>query len=111
MILETSVDRFKAQVKFMMKLKFVVQPHFAHGVSAATARAARPLVRMAALHIVPPRAKSARMGIIGIARYSSSLRLALRRTGIVQVPRSAGMRESGHPRGRTAHAVQLRFLG
>ena len=65
MILETSVDRCKAQVKFMMKLKFVIQPHFAHWVGAATSRAARPLVRMAALH----------------------------------------------PRGHTAHAVQLRFLG
>jgi hypothetical protein len=50
-------------------------------VNRATARAARPLTRMAVLQLV------------GIARYSSSLRLAL------------------HAMGRTARAVQLPFLG
>jgi len=77
----------------MMKLKFVARSCFTLGVSAATPCVARPLVRMAVLQLVPPRAKPTRMGIIGIARYSSSLRLAL------------------HPMGRTAHDVQLRFLG
>jgi hypothetical protein len=65
----------------MMKFKFAARFRFTTWVSAATSRAARPLVRMAALQLV------------GIAGYSSSLRLAL------------------HPMGRTAHAVQLRLLG
>ena len=65
----------------MMKLKLLIQPGFTIWVNTATSRAARPLGRMAALQLV------------GIACYSSSLRLAL------------------HPTGRTAHTVQLRFLG
>jgi hypothetical protein len=65
----------------MKKLKFMAGTSFTIRVSVATTRAARPVRRMAALQLV------------GIARYSSSLRLAL------------------HLTGRTAHAVQLSFLG
>ena len=65
----------------MAGLKLVLQMLFPVLVNRATACAARPLVRMAALQLV------------AIARYSSSLRLAL------------------HPMGHTAHAVQLPFLG
>ena len=67
--------------KCMSDVKFVLQMSFTLLVNRATACAARPLARMAALHLV------------GIARYSSSFRLAL------------------HPMGHTAHAVQLPFLG
>ena len=77
----------------MMELKFVVLSHITLGVKAATARAARPLGCSAALQLVPEPRKASTVGIIGIARYSSSLRLAL------------------HPRGHTAHDVQLRLLG
>ncbi len=64
-----------------MELKFVAPSHLTIWVKVATPRALRPLVHSAALQLV------------AIARYSSSLRLAL------------------HPTGHTAHAVQLRFLG
>ena len=77
----------------MLELKFLVLSRIPLEMKAATARAARPVVRMAALQLVPEPRKASAVGIIGIARYSSSLRLAL------------------HPRGHTAHAVQLRFLG
>jgi len=62
-------------MKFMLELNVTLR------VRDATAFAARPLERMAALQLV------------AIARYSSSLRLAL------------------HPMEHTANAVQLRFLG
>ena len=66
----------------MSGLKFVLQTGgLTWWVKHATTCAARPLERMAVLQLV------------GIARYSSSLRLAL------------------HPMGRTARAVQLPFLG
>jgi len=65
----------------MESLMFMVLSNFILRVMSATTRGARPVVRMAALHL------------LGIARYSSSLRLAL------------------HPTGRTPHAVQLTFLG
>jgi hypothetical protein len=65
----------------MKNLAVIVRINFTFWVSGATTRAARPVVRMAALHL------------LGIAHYSSSLRLAL------------------HPTGRTAHAVQLPLLG
>ena len=67
--------------KCMTDLEFVLQMSFTLAVNRATACAARPLVRMAALQLV------------GIARYSSSSRLVL------------------HAMGHTAHAVQLPFLG
>ena len=65
----------------MTGLRFIVQTYITLGVSVATPRAPRPLVRMVALQLV------------GIARYYSSLRLAL------------------HPMEHPARAVQLRFLG
>ena len=77
----------------MNGLKLVARMKSTFWVRSATTRAARPVGHMAALQLVPPRAKPARLGIIGIACYSSSLRLAL------------------HPTGHTAHAVQLPFLG
>ena len=74
-------------------LTFFVQISFTLWVRRATACGARPVVRMASLQLVLPRAKSARLGIIGVARYSYSLRLAL------------------HPTARTPHPIQLPFLG
>ena len=65
----------------MTDLKLVLPVSFTLRVNRATPCAARPLVRTAALQLV------------GIAGYSSSLRLAL------------------HPMGHTAHVVQLPFLG
>ena len=67
--------------KFMNNLGLIVQTGITLGVKVATSRAARPLARMAALQLV------------GIARYSSSLRLAL------------------HSMEHTARDVQLSFLG
>ena len=65
----------------MEQLRFTLRASFIPWVMSATTSGARPVVRMAALHIV------------GIARYSSSLRLAL------------------HPTDRAPQAVQLPFLG
>jgi hypothetical protein len=67
--------------KLMNDFGFVVQTSVTLSVITATPRAARPLARMAALQLV------------GIARYSSSSRLAL------------------HTMERTARDVQLPFLG
>lgn len=83
----------------MKELKFVVQISFTIGVSSATSRAARPVVRMASLQL------------IGIARYSSSLRLAPHKD-VQAPPKRMDVRERPlHPTGHTAHAVQLPFLG
>ena len=65
----------------MKKFSFLIQTSLTFWVSLATLCAARPVVRGAALQF------------IGIARYSSSLRLA------------------PHPTGHTAHSVQLPFPG
>ena len=83
----------------MTNLMTLADTGFTFWESGATTRAARAAGRMAALHL------------LGIARYSSSVRLALRRTGMCKCREAAWMRESGRPAARTARAVQLPFLG